>query len=114
MIPAGFAGLPEPMLVGLGAKNVSVFGLDLSQTLYRPGITTDVKLARNNLELQKERNRQAENQIRQKITESYLNVLLRELQWKIAANNEQRYGEYLGVAEGKMKNGSLIENDFLR
>jgi len=114
LIPAGFAGLPEPLLVGLGAKNISVFGLDLSQPIYRPGITTDVKVARNNLEIQKERNRQDENAIRQKITESYLNVLLRELQWKIAANNEQRYSEYLGVAEGKMKNGSLIENDYLR
>lgn len=114
LIPAGFAGLPEPLLVGLGAKNITVFGLDLSQPIYRPGITTDVKVARNNLEIQKERNRQDENIIRQKITESYLNVLLRELQWKIMANNEQRYSEYLGVAEGRMKNGSLIENDYLR
>lgn len=114
LIPAGFAGLPDPLLLGLGAKNISIFGLDLSQPVYRPGITTDVKVAKNNLELQKERNRQDENQIRQKITESYLNVLLRELQWKIAANNEQRYAEYLGVAEGRMNNGSLIENDYLK
>lgn len=113
-IPGGFAGLPEPMLVALGAKNITVFGLDLNQTIYKPGITTDVKIAKNNVELEKEKNRQDENSIRQKITESYLNVLLRELQWKIAQNNEQRYSEYLGVAEGKMKNGSLIENDFLR
>lgn len=113
LIPAGFFG-PDPALVALGAKSVSVFGLDLAQTIYKPGITVDVKIAKNNLELEQEKNKQAENTIKEKIALAYLNVLLKELQTKIASDDEQRYKEYADVAEGKLKLGTLIENDYLK
>lgn len=113
LIPAGFFG-PDPALVALGAKSVSVFGLDLSQTIFKPGITVDVKIAKNNLELEEEKNKQAENTIKEKIALAYLNVLLKELQSKIAADDEQRYKEYADVAEGRFKTGTLIENDYLK
>ncbi|HTA61342.1 MAG TPA: TolC family protein [Bacteroidia bacterium] len=112
-IPAGFIS-SNPALVALGAKSVSVFGLDLNQNIFKPAITTDVKIAKNNLAIQQEKNKQDENTIKEEIVKAYLNVLLKDLQAKITANDEQRYKEYLEVAEGKLKLGTLIENDFLK
>jgi len=112
-IPGGFFG-NEAALVALGAKSTTVFGLDLNQTIFKPGISSDIKIAKNNLELEKEKNRQNENYIKEQVAQAYLNVVLKELQSKIAANDEQRYKEYEQVAEGKMKIGSLIENDYLK
>ena len=63
---------------------------------------------------EQEKNKQDENTIREQIAFAYLNVLLRDLQNKIAGNDEQRYKEYAEVAEGKYKTGTLIENDFLK
>ena len=112
-IPGGFFG-NEPGLVTLGAKSTTVLGLDLNQTIYKPGISTDIKIAKNSLELEKEKKRQNENHVKEQIANAYLGVVLRGVQSKIAANDEQRYEEYLKVAEGKMKIGSLIENDYLK
>ena len=112
-IPAGFFG-NEAGLVALGANSSSVFGLDLNQTIYKPGINSDIKIAKNNLQIEQERNRQSENTIKEQIAYAYLSVVLRELQSDIAAADEQRYKEYAQVAEGKMKAGSLLENDYLK
>jgi outer membrane protein len=112
-IPGGFFG-PNPGLVSLGAKSTSVFGLDLNQNIFKPAIITETKIAKNNLELEKERNVQEENNIKEQIALSYLNVLLRKLQHKIATEDEQRYKEYSEVAEGKVRSGTLIENDYLK
>jgi len=112
-IPGGFFGA-NPEIVALGAKSTAIFGLDLNQNIYKPGITTDVKLAKNSLALEQEKNKQDENTIREQIAFAYLNVLLRDLQNKIAGNDEQRYKEYAEVAEGKYKTGTLIENDYLK
>jgi len=112
-IPGGFFG-PNPTLVALGANSVSIFGLDLNQNIFKPSIITDVKIAKNNLELEKEKNKQDESNIKIQIAQAYLNVLLKELQRKIANDDEQRYKEYAEVAEGKLKLGALIENDYLK
>ena len=112
-IPAGFFG-DDAALVSLGAKSTSVFGLDLTQTIYKPGISSDIKIARNQLALEKQKNRQNENLIKERIAEAYLNVMLRDLQTRIASADEQRYNEYAQVAEGKLKLGSLLENDYLK
>jgi outer membrane protein TolC len=48
------------------------------------------------------------------VAQAYLNVVLKGLQSKIAVTDEQRYKEYEQVAAGKMKIGSLIENDYLK
>ena len=112
-IPAGFIA-PNAALVALGAKSTSVFGLDLNQPIFKPAITTDVKIAKNNLAIQQEKNKQDENNIREQIAFAYLNVLLKDLQAKIAMDDEQRYKEYEQVAKGKMQSGTLIENDYLK
>lgn len=112
-IPGGFFS-PNPSLVSFGAKSMAVFGLDLNQNIYRPGITTDVKIAKNNAALAEEQTRQDENAVKEQIVFSYLNVLLKNLQAKIAADEEERYKEYSGVAEGKYKLGTMIESDYLK
>ena len=112
-IPGGFFG-SNPGLVALGAKSTSVFGLELNQPIYKPGITSDIKIAKNNLEQEKTRYKQDENTIKIQIAEAYLNVMLKDLQHKITQDDEQRYNEYEQVAQNKFKLGTLIENDYLK
>jgi outer membrane protein TolC len=112
-VPGGFFS-PDPILVALGAKSLAIFGLDLNQPLYRPGIVADTKIAKNNAALSQERLKQDENTIKEQVVYAYLNVLLKNLQKKIAADEEQRYKEYTDVAEGKFKLGSMIESDYLK
>ena len=59
-IPAGYFG-NEAGLVTLGAKSTSVFGLDLNQTIYKPGINSDIKIAKNNLQIEKEEQTEREH-----------------------------------------------------
>ncbi len=89
-IPAGSFS-PQDGLVTLGARNMSVYGLDLNQTIFKPGINLDIKIARNNLELAKEKNKQDENYIKDQISQAYLNVLLKELQRRTTASHELPY-----------------------
>jgi outer membrane protein len=112
-IPAGFFG-PSPELVALGANSSAIFGLDLNQNLFKPGIVTDVKIARNHLEQEKEINHQQENNIKEQIVLAYLNVVLKKLQVQVTMADEQRYKEYEEVAEGKVQLKALIENDYLK
>ena len=114
IIPAGILGNSTSMTFSLDTKTNSVYSLDLTQAIYKPEITSNINIAKNDLELEKEKNRQFEINTKTAITESYLNILLKELQFKIAKENEIRYSEYLEVAEGKYKYGSLLENDFLK
>ncbi|OQP64431.1 hypothetical protein A3860_20905 [Niastella vici] len=114
MIPAGFGGFDKAQLLALGAKNVTIFGLDLVQPIYKPALTSDIKIAQNNLDLQKEKNREQEINIKQQISEAYLNVLLNQLQLRTATGIEKRYEDYYELASGKYDHGALIENDYLR
>ncbi|PWG81385.1 TolC family protein [Pararcticibacter amylolyticus] len=114
VVPAGMIGNAEPMKVSLESKTNSVYALNLSQPLLNPSITNDIRIAKNNVALQKERRNISENEIRLAITESYLNVLLKDVQYKLTRENEKRYYEYLQMAEGKYKLGAMIENDYLK
>jgi len=114
MIPAGFGGFDKAQLLALGAKNVTIFGLDLVQPLYKPTVVTDARIAQNNLNLQHEKNREQEISIKQQISEAYLNVLFNQLQYRIATDMESRYKSYYDLAAGKYNNGALMENDYLR
>jgi outer membrane protein TolC len=112
-IPAGFAGSDKPSLLALAARNVTVFGLDLHQNIINPSIRNDIRIAQNNLALQQEKNRADEIAIKSQVSEAYLNVLLKQLQYKIATDDENRYKEYFQLSEGKYSQGALIENDYL-
>lgn len=54
-IPGGFLPGYSAEIVSLGAHSTSIYGLDLNQNIFKPAIVTDVKIAKNNLELEKEK-----------------------------------------------------------
>jgi outer membrane protein TolC len=113
-VPKGFIGLTEPEMLAFGAKNATVFGLTLDQPVFRPGIRTDVKIAKASLALQKEKVRGNDIGIKNVIATAYLDVLLKDLQYRIALDDEHRFKAYEELAAGKYKDGALIENDYLR
>lgn len=113
-VPKGFIGLTQPEILSFGAKNMSVFGLELTEPIFRPGISTNVKIARKNLSLQKERNHEAKIDIKDQIAVAYLNVLLKKLQSRMATNDENRFKKYYELASGKYHDGSIIKNEYLR
>lgn len=113
-VPAGFAGFTEPEMLSFGAKQQSVFGLALEQPIFKPGINTNVKIAKAQLSLQQEKLRGLEIAVKSAIATAYLNVLLKKLQSRIAWDEEQRYAEYQILAKGRYDHGTLIKNDYLR
>ncbi|MGO4292505.1 TolC family protein [Chitinophaga sp. RAB17] len=113
-IPPGFGGLDKAELLALGAKNATILGIELQQPILQPTLNTDIKIARNNLAMQKEKNRSDEINIKIQIATAYYNVLLKGLQQHIARQDEQRFHEYYTLAAGKYHQGALIETDYLR
>lgn len=114
IVPAGVLGNPEPMAFSLDTKTNSVYALNLTQPLYKAELINDTRIAKNNLAIEKERRIQAETAVILNITQSYLNVLLKELQYKLAKENESRYEAYLHIAADKYKLRALVENDYLK
>lgn len=113
-IPPGFVGSDKPTLLALGAKNATILGIELQQPVLEPTLNTDIKIARNQLALQKEKNRSDEINIKVQIATAYYNVLLKDLQQQIATKDQQRFREYYELADGKYRQGALIETDYLR
>jgi outer membrane protein len=113
IIPAGYLGFTEPEKVTIGMTNNTALALDLSYCIYKPGLYTDIKIAKNDLDLEMEKNNKSDIDIKIEITEAYENVLLKSLQFDIANKNEIRYKEYYDLAEGKYNNGALLESDML-
>lgn len=114
LIPAGFGGLPEAKILALGAKHITSFGLDINEPLYRPSLKTDLSLADLNLQATKENKSLAENAVKTKIAEAYYNVNLRKLQLGMLQKVKARYSEYLKIVEGKLKNGTALESEYLK
>lgn len=113
-VPEGFAGFDEAGLLSLGAKNQSTFGLALTQPIFKPGIQTDIEIAKTQQQLSREQVRGYKTDVKNKIATAYLNVLLKELQYKIAKNEESRLEKYATLTEGAYQNGTVIKNNYLR
>ncbi|WP_281233844.1 TolC family protein [Flavobacterium gelatinilyticum] len=113
-VPAGFSPNGQPALFPFSPDNHTSFSLELNQPIFKPGIGTDVKISKNKLELSKEKNRADEDIIKEQITLAYYNVTLKELQQKIAINEEMRYKQYADLNDGKFKAGTLIETDNMK
>lgn len=115
VIPGGvLPGFDQSQLVPLTVKSESVFGLNLSQPVFNMSLINEIKHGKINLAIQQERNRAEEINISLQISQTYLNVQLRDLQKRIAADIAQRNNEYATIAEGMYQHGSLIENYYLR
>ncbi|POY37886.1 hypothetical protein C3K47_04980 [Solitalea longa] len=113
-IPPGFSPSGEPALFPFSPDNHTSFSLELNQPIFKPGIGTDVKIAKNNAAISQEKIRADEDIIKEQITLAYFNVTLKGLQHKVATNEETRFKEYADLAEGKFKAGSLIETDNMK
>lgn len=115
VIPGGvLLGFDKTTQLPLTVKNETVFSLNLLQPIYNAELSNNEKLADNEIALQKERSKAAKIDIMLNISRSYLDVTLRTLQRKIAADIASRNKEYEHIAEGMYKNGALIENLYLR
>lgn len=114
LIPAGYVGFTEPTLLVLGATNVSIFGFEITQPLFRPGINTDIRLAKKNAEMNDEKERQFERDVRIQITKAYLDVLLRKFQYQLAIADEQRFRDYMELSYAKLNQGTILETEYKR
>jgi len=110
-VPAGMLGNNQPEKVSLSAKNNTSFSLDANYTLYKPGLYTDIKIAKNDYALSKEKNIQKRIEIKQEIMQAYYEMMLKKIQYKIAKEEEGRYRSYFNLIKGKFKNGAVIENE---
>jgi outer membrane protein TolC len=113
VLPAGFGGSTEAQRLAFGTRNSTVFSLDLTQPLYRPEASTDRAIAQNSRAIEQEKVGQKQTDVKIRIAEAYLNVLLRDLQRQTARADLQRYRAYFDVADGKHKLGNLPERDHL-
>lgn len=114
VVPAGVLGNDAPMAVSLSTKYNSVYSLSLNQFVFNPSLSVQTGLSKNELELEKEKTRASKIEIKNQIKEAYLNVLLKNLQVKMAENDQNRYREYKKLAEGGYSYGKMLENDYLR
>lgn len=114
VIPAGLQpGTGEQRRVTFGTRNNTVLALELNQPLYRPGALFDRLLAENDQALQHEEYRQTQADVKVRIAEAYLNVLLRELQHDLARADARRYKSYFEISGRRYRLGALLEGDYL-
>lgn len=114
MVLDGFGANGGAERIQIGTKTASVFSLDLSQPLYQPNANSDKKLAQTNALLEREKNVEKQNDIWKAIAESYLNVLLKEVQYQTALQAVNRNKNYVAVAQDRYKLRVLLENDLLK
>jgi len=114
IIPAGLLGFTEAGKVYLGVKNNTAFSLDINYTVFKPGLYTDINIAANAIQIEKEKNNKYNADIKEEIAKAYDDVLLKTLQCEIAKKDELRYKDYYDLASGKYGNGALLECDMLQ
>ena len=69
-VPKGFAGFDEAGLLSLGAKNQTIMGLSISQPIYKPGINTDIKIAKVHQQFSQEQLRAYKLEIKNSIAKA--------------------------------------------
>jgi outer membrane protein len=114
IVPAGLLGFTKAEKIDLGMKNNTSLSFDFNYNIYKPGLYTDIQIASNNLDLEKEKNIKNNIDIKIEIIEAYNDVLLKSLQYEIAQQNRNRYKEYYELSNGKFNNGALLESDMLQ
>lgn len=113
MVLDGFNGTGTEK-IEVGTKNWTMYSLELSQPLFKPGLRIDTKIAC--LEVQEEQAKALEKEvnIRNKIVEAYLNVLLKKKELELIQESAGRYHEYLTVALEKERLHTLLASDVLK
>lgn len=98
----------------MGTKNLTALSLELSQPIFKPGLSTDIKIKKAALSVQKEVLREKDNDIRLYVAQAYLNVILREQQLLLTRESAERYQSYFELAKEKMELGTIIESELLQ
>ncbi|MCK9160157.1 MAG: TolC family protein [Bacteroidaceae bacterium] len=111
-VPAGLLGNTEPEKIKLGTNNNTCGALDLNYTLYKPGLYTDINIAKNNNALADEKLNQTKCDIKHEITKAYYEMALKKVQYEIMLQEEHRYKSYYELIKGKFENGATLQNDF--
>lgn len=98
----------------MGTKNLTTLSLELNQPIFKPGLSTDIKINRAALSAQKEVLRESENNIQLYVVEAYLNVILREQQLRLSEESTERYRSYFDLAKDQMQLGTILESELLQ
>ncbi len=116
IIPGGILpNYDKPSLLALGgAVNTSYINLSLEQSIYDKEKNIQLALSKNDYQSRLEKEKETEIQIKDEVLKAYLEILLKEFQYKIAEDIQERSIEYLKLSKAKFENGKIIENDYLR
>lgn len=98
----------------MGTQNLTTLSLNLSQPIFKPGLSTDIKINKAALSAQKEASRKKESDIKIYVSEAYLNVILRQQQLELSIENTERYKSYCKLAQDKKQLGAILESDLLQ
>ena len=98
----------------MGTKNLTTLSLNLSQPIFKPGLSADIKINKAALSVQKEISKDKENDIKIYVVEAYLNVILRQQQLELSEENVERYKSYFYLARDKMQLGTILESELLQ
>jgi len=114
MILDGFGSDGGKQKIEVGTTNFTTLSMDLSQTIYKPGLKADIKIAKAERKAEQEKTAEKENTISMQVAEAYLNVILKQKQLQLAGENTQRYKEYLDVSSERKRLGTILETDLLK
>lgn len=114
MILDGFGNDGGKQKIEVGTTNFTTLSMDLSQTIYKPGLKADINIAKAERKAEQEKTAEKENTIRMQVAEAYLNVILKQQQLQLAGENTQRYKEYLDVSSERKRLGTILETDLLK
>ncbi len=110
-VPAGLLGNDNPEKISLGTNNNTNAALNFNYTLYKPGLYTDINIAKNNSTLAEEKLKQEKLSLKYEITRAYYEMALKKVKFKILQKEEQRYKSYYELVKGQYKNGVVLQND---
>ncbi len=98
----------------MGTKNLTTLSLELSQPIFKPGLSTDIKINKATLSVKKEVLQEKKTNIKIYVIEAYLNVILREQQLKLSEENTERYKSYFDLTQNKIQLGTILESELLQ
>lgn len=110
-VPAGLLGNDNPEKISMGANNNTNAALNFNYTLYKPGLYTNINIAKNNNVLAEEKLKQEKLSVKHEIIRAYYEMALKKVEFEIMQKEEQRYKSYYELVKGKYNNGVVLQSD---
>jgi outer membrane protein TolC len=110
-VPAGLLGNDNPEKISLGTNNNTNAALNFNYTLYKPGLYTNINIAKNNNILAEEKLKQEKLSVKHEIIRAYYEMALKKVEFEIIQKEEQRYKSYYELVKGKYNNGVVLQDD---